>query len=122
VGVFLFLVVVTIVVIVILYLIIRSINSRSYKPDRFPSVDNSPSMSFDATPDFASMVDTPDLTRKINGGHELKNFDGQLFTGRSPFVPRGLIKKENFAEHVEEFDSNRQLLFQEEYEVSLLMY
>ena len=76
-------------------------------------------MSYDATPDFASMVDTPDLTRKINGGHELKNMDGQFLT-RSPFVPRGLIKREKFAEHVEKFDSDRQLLFQEEYEVSLL--
>ena len=76
-------------------------------------------MSYDATPDFISMVDTPDLTRKINGGHELKNMDGQ-FLSRSPFVPRGLIKREKFAEHVEKFDSNRQLLFQEEYEVSLL--
>lgn len=84
-------------------------------------MDNSPSTSYDATPDFVSMVDTPDLTRKINGGHELKDMDGQVLA-RSPFLPRGLIKREEFAEHVEEFDSNRQLLFQEEYEVSLSIY
>ena len=117
VGIFLLFIVVTIVIIIILCLVVRSANSRSYKPDRFPSVDNSPSMSFNATPDFASMADTPDLAQKVNGGHELKNFDGQ-FLVRSPFLPSGPIKMEEFAEHVEKFDSNRQLLFQEEYEVS----
>lgn len=121
VGVVVLLLVATVIIFIVCYLILKSINSRSYKPDRFPSVDNSPSMSFDGTPDFASMVDTPDLTRKINGGHELKNLNGQFLT-RSPFLPSGPMKMEEFAEHVEKFDSNRQLLFQEEYEVSLLIY
>ena len=119
VGIFLFLIVLTVAIIVILYLALRCANSRSFKPDRFPSVENSPSMSYTATPDGASMIDTPDLTRKVNGGHELKILNGQ-FHARSPFVPRGVLKREQFASHVEEFDSNRQLLFQEEYEVRLL--
>ena len=110
-----------IIIFIVCYLVLKSINSRSYKPDRFPSVDNSPSTSFDGTPDFASMVDTPDLTRKINGGHELKNLNGQ-FTAHSPFLPSGPMKEEEFAKHVEKFDSNRQLLFQEEYEVSSLIF
>lgn len=119
VGFVLLCIIVTIVILLVLCFVVRFANSRSYKPDRFPSVDNSPSMSYNATPDFASMVDTPDLSRKVNGGHELKNLDGQ-FLVRSPFELSGPMKMEEFAEHVEKFDSNRQLLFQEEYEVSLI--
>ena len=68
------------------------------------------------TPDF--IIETPDLGRKVNGGgHELKALDGHFFN-KSPFVPSCPVKVDKFSEHVERFDSNRQLLFQEEYDVS----
>ena len=35
----------------------------------------------------------------------------------SMFEPSGPITEEDFATHVEKFDANRQLLFQEEFEV-----
>ena len=119
VSVFVFLVIVTVVVIIVFCLVVKSSNSHSYKPDRFPSVDNSPSSSYDGTPpDFPSIDNTPDLSRKINGGHELKDLGDGPFMAKSPLTPSGPIKVEAFAQHVEMFDSNRQLLFQEEYEVS----
>ena len=69
------------------------------------------------TPDF--IIATPDLGRMINGGNpELKQLDGQFSFLKSSFDPSGPISVDKFAEHVEKFDSNRQLLFQEEYDVS----
>lgn len=69
------------------------------------------------TPDF--IVETPDLGRIINGGgHELKQLDGQFSFFKSSFTPSGPISVDKFFDHVEKFDSNRQLLFQEEYDVS----
>lgn len=104
-----------IVVIACLVFMVRSHNRRTYKPGRMPSIDNSPSSSCNGTPDF--IIDTPDLGRKANGGHELKELDGKYFS-KSPFIPSPPIVVDKFADHVETFDSDRQLLFQEEYEVS----
>ena len=116
-AVFISLLIIGFVVFIVSVLVIRAARSRSYRPDRMPSIDNSPSTSCDGTPDFLS-IDTPDLSRKINGGHELKDMNSGHFIARSPFVPSPPVLVERFAEHVEMFDSNRQLLFQEEYEVS----
>ena len=69
------------------------------------------------TPDF--IIETPDLGRMINGGgHDLKQLDGEFSFVKSSFHPSGPISVDKFSEHVEEFDANRQLLFQEEYDVS----
>ena len=118
VAVFISLLIIGLVVFIVSVLIIRAARSRSYKPGRMPSIDNSPSTSCDGTPDFMS-IDTPDLSRKINGVHELKDLNSGHFIARSPFVPSPPVLVNRFAEHVEMFDSNRQLLFQEEYEVRL---
>lgn len=118
VGFVLVLLVAGIVVVVVCICAIRAAKHRSYKPDRMPSVDNSPPSTCDGTPDFISVIETPDLGRKANGGHELRELDGQ-FVSKSPHVPSGTIKMDKFSEHVDLFDSNRQLLFQEEYDVSL---
>ncbi len=57
------------------------------------------------------------MGRKTNG-IELKqiNMINPLSNG-SMFEPSGPITEEDFATHVEKFDANRQLLFQEEFEV-----
>ena len=111
----LLLLIVGIVIVVLCLVTLRSARLRTYKPGRMPSVDNSPSSTCNGSVDF--IIDTPDLARKTNGIHELKELDAQYFA-KSPFVPSGPIKLEKFSEHVERFDTNRQLLFQEEYEVS----
>ena len=117
VAVVIVLVIIGVVILIVFVSVVRAARSRSYKPDRMPSIDNSPSTSCDGTPDFLSMIDTPDLSRKINGVHELKEMNGS-FVARSPFVPSPPVEVSRFTEHVEMFDSNRQLLFQEEYDVS----
>lgn len=78
-----------------------------------PQVDVSCS-SIDGSPVF---VPTPDLGRKTNG-IELKqiNMINPVSNG-TMFEPSGPIKEEQFATHVERFDANRQLLFQEEFDV-----
>lgn len=84
------------------------------------SVDSN-SSSFDGTPDF-SITHTPDLARKPTKDEmELAMLNG-LPTGKHPFVPSGPVSREDFEAHVEKFDANRQLLFQEEFDVSIYMY
>lgn len=78
-------------------------------------VDSNSTCSDNATPQY---IDTPDLGRKTNG-IELRQMDMIVpaYNG-SMLEPSGPIDREDFVVHVEKFDASRQLLFQEEFEVS----
>ena len=91
--------------------------ARRHRPQfpHSPSVEDS-SVGSERLDDFKG-TDTPDLIRRgVPNGTEMKelNFDPK----RADCVPSGPIAREDFVKHVEKFDSNRQLLFQEEFEVS----
>ena len=62
-------------------------------------------------------VGNPDLVRKINWGLELRSLDEKP----KEFVPSGAFRIHQFLANVEKFDANRQLLFQEEFQVSLVV-
>ena len=96
------------------FLVLRS--SRKQNPSS-PSVESSedshPEDQFSLPLDSA---DTPDLVpHKMNGGVELQSLDEKP----SDFTPSSAIPVQEFLDHVEKFDANRQLLFQQEFEVSL---
>ena len=95
------------------FLVLRS--SRKQNPSS-PSVKSSE----DSQPeDQLSLplesVDTPDLVPKMNGGVELQELDEKPLE----FTPSSAIPVQEFLDHVEKFDASRQLLFQQEFEVSL---
>ena len=96
---------------VVVFLVLRS--SRKQNPSS-PSVESSE----DSQPENQPLesVDTPDLVpHKMNGGVELHSLDEKP----SDFTPSSAIPVQEFLDHVEKFDANRQLLFQQEFEVSL---
>ena len=67
--------------------------------------------------------DTPDLAKRMNGRRKHKTMEFKVredFPDHTevPFELSGEIRRDDFAAHVAKFDEQRQLLFQEEFDVS----
>lgn len=111
-------IVVTVFLLIILAVVIIAL--CFYRRTRIKSLTFSPSIdhsSNSSCSDLAHYPDTPDLGRR-NNGIELKAMEAFSDPMDVQFEPSGAIVKEEFAQHVERFDAKRQLLFQEEFEVS----
>jgi len=102
---------------VVVVVVVRSSRQRRWKITTSPSIDSSEDH-YSSSPDNGELaVGTPDLVRKMNGGLELQSLDEKP----KEFVPSGAFHVHEFLAHVEKFDANRQLLFQEEFDVSLVV-
>ena len=111
-----------VVILAILFYMWRTAKNRTFtlnNTDPKLSVDISNSSSYESLPPY-SQTDTPDLGRKLpNGNFEMDFITNGLPMSTHPkFEPSGPMSREDFESHVERFDANRQLLFQEEYDVS----
>ena len=102
---------------VVVVVVVRSSRQRRWKITTSPSIDSTEDH-YSSSPDNGELeVATPDLVRKMNGGLELQSLDEKP----KEFVPSGAFHVHEFLAHVEKFDANRQLLFQEEFDVSLVV-
>ena len=104
-----------VVILVYCYCRMRRMKSKV----NFPSVDESNSKSSSVDDLVSCYSNTPDMDKRKNGTlFEMKEIEAFADPLEVPFEPSGPIPMEHFAEHVSKYDAKRQLLFQEEFEVS----